>query len=266
VPAVRLRVLTWNLKGGDGLDVAAVVDHIRAVGADVVALQEVQWHQARAIARGLGARSRRWAFKHWPVRTWPEGLAVVGVTVSVSGRGRALSHRWQLWSWRRRIAVIGRLDGTDVAFLDLHLSPHSADELREAEVAVVLAALADHDGPAIVAGDLNDRPDGPIHRRLAAAGLRDAWLAQPHDDGDDDVDGGATNWQGWRPGTTKRPSRRIDYVYVSDGIEVVDADVPTSGGDDDDGLAPFAALSDHLPLSAELAWGSVSGQPISSQG
>ena len=84
---MRLAVLTWNLKGSEAVDTAAVAAHAAAVGADVLVLQEVQWHQARRPP-ATGARSRRWAFKHWPVRTWPEGMAVIGVTLPVRARGR----------------------------------------------------------------------------------------------------------------------------------------------------------------------------------
>ena len=109
VPTATL--VSWNLKGSAGPDVAGVVDHLRAEGADVVALQEVQWHQARRIARGLGARSWRWGFKHWPGNTWPEGMAVIGVTQPARVRSRALSHRWRLWSWRRRIVQVATVLG-----------------------------------------------------------------------------------------------------------------------------------------------------------
>ena len=36
-----LTLVTWNLKGSNGPDLAAVAAHLRAVDADVVALQEV---------------------------------------------------------------------------------------------------------------------------------------------------------------------------------------------------------------------------------
>ena len=81
-------LVSWNLKGSANPDTAAVAEHIRSEGADLVALQEVQWHQARRIARALGATSRRWSFKHFPGRTWPEGMAVIGVTVPVHARTR----------------------------------------------------------------------------------------------------------------------------------------------------------------------------------
>jgi endonuclease/exonuclease/phosphatase family metal-dependent hydrolase len=242
---VRLAVLTWNLKGSGGIDTAAVAGHARAVGADVLVLQEVQWLQARRIARRLGARSARWSFKHWPVRTWPEGMAVVGVTRPVRARGHALTHRWRLWSWRRRILVAGTVAGGPLV-LDLHLSTDTAAsaDRRLVEVAGALRRVDAHAGQVIVAGDLNERPGGAVSRALAEAGLQDAWLASGGD-----PRGGFTNWRGWEPGTTRPPSRRIDYVWVSAGIRAAGVSVPAPG---DPGFASFARLSDHLPLTAVL--------------
>jgi endonuclease/exonuclease/phosphatase family metal-dependent hydrolase len=240
LPAVQLRLVTWNLKGSDGLDVAAVAGHIRAAGADVVALQEVQRRQARDLARALGARSLRWAYKHQPFDTWPEGMAIVGVSRPVTVQVRALTYRWRPWSWRRRIALVGTLDG-GLTLVNLHLSPRGA-HLREAEIGEVLEMVAAAPGPVIVAGDLNERPDGPMHDRLAAAGLRDAW---PPGAGD-----GATNWARWEVGTAAPPDQRIDYVYVSAGVEVTAIAVPASAGT---GLSGFSQLSDHVPVSAVLS-------------
>ena len=108
---MRTTLVSWNLKGSGNPDTAAVAAYLREVGADVVGLQEVQWHQARRIARALGARSCGWGLKHWPVRTWPEGMAVIGVTRQVHVRTRALSSRWRLWSWRRRIVQVATVVG-----------------------------------------------------------------------------------------------------------------------------------------------------------
>ena len=59
-----LTLVSWNLKGSKGVDIRAVVDHIEAMGAGVVVLQEVQRRQARKLARAVGAASCRWGFKH----------------------------------------------------------------------------------------------------------------------------------------------------------------------------------------------------------
>jgi endonuclease/exonuclease/phosphatase family metal-dependent hydrolase len=284
---VRTTLVTWNLKGSAGPDLDGVIDHLRAEGADVVALQEVQWHQARRIARALGARSRGWSFKHWPVRTWPEGMAVIGVTRSLRVRTRALSHPWRLWSWRRRIVQLASIeapgggdgDGGDsggdggerlvavngrgsdgrsgggLTLVNVHLTPHGEATLREVETAAVLALVAGQPGPAVLCGDLNERPAGPVHRRLVEAGMRDAhedaagphpFPAAPGRAGDP----WPTNWPGWERGTTAAPTRRLDYVYLSPGVGVVAVTVPAVG---DPGFERFSHLSDHLPVTAVLA-------------
>ena len=245
---MQLTVVTWNVKGSSGVDTALAARHLRETGADLVALQEVQRHQARRIAKALDAASLHWSFKHWPVVTWPEGMAVIGVTRAVTARGRPLSHRWRPWSWRRRIVVDATLPvdgGRVLRLLDLHLTPDTGSGRREIEVGLVLDGLvSNHDGPVIVAGDLNDRPTGPVSDLLEARGLRDAWLASGGD-----PDGGFTNWHGWEPGTTELPAQRLDYVWVSTGIGVGSASVPAPG---DDGFATFASLSDHLPFSVTV--------------
>jgi endonuclease/exonuclease/phosphatase family metal-dependent hydrolase len=249
---VHLTVLTWNLKGSKGIDFEAVSGHIRGAGADVVLLQEVQWNQARALARSLHPQSHRWHFKHWPLNTWAEGMAVFGMTSEVPSRARALSFPWKVWSWRRRIIVTAYVTRPSqplrpLLLLNLHLSPHSAVELRHAEAVSVLRKVTGYPGPVGVAGDLNESPDGPLHGPMEAAGLQDAWQVRPG--ASEDPYPGYTNWHGWTPGTTRPPNRRIDYVYVSDGAEVTSASVPRPG---DEGFEDFARLSDHLPVSAGL--------------
>jgi endonuclease/exonuclease/phosphatase family metal-dependent hydrolase len=271
VPTATL--VSWNLKGSAGPDVAGVVDHLRAQAADVVALQEVQWHQARRIARGLGARSWRWGFKHWPGNTWPEGMAVIGVTRSARVRSRALSHRWRLWSWRRRIVQVATVDGPGgsdsssdrrgsgaFTLVNVHLTPHREAELRAVETAAVLALTTPDAEPTVVGGDLNERPGGQIHRLLAAGGLRDGWGEGPGADPPPagtgrQVDPWPTNWTGWYRGTPEAPTRQLDYVYVSASVATVTVSAPRAGdaetgaGDD---LVRFATLSDHLPVTAVL--------------
>jgi endonuclease/exonuclease/phosphatase family metal-dependent hydrolase len=244
---VRLTVLTWNLKGSAGVDVERVSGYIRDRGADVVALQELQRHQSQALARALDARSHRWGFKHWPFPTRPEGMAIMGLDRPVSVEVEALTRRWSIWSWRRRIMLLGAFDagGARVLLVNLHLSPHSARQLRDAEVARVAALVGAYAGPSIVIGDLNERPDGPVHDRLAAAGLRDAWPERPGGG----PGGGETNWHGWDPHMPTAPSQRLDYVYVSEQIRVVDVCVPRPG---DEVFDRFVVLSDHLPVTAVL--------------
>jgi endonuclease/exonuclease/phosphatase family metal-dependent hydrolase len=249
VAAVRVTVVTWNLKGSVGVDVQRVSAYVRDQGADVVALQEIQRRQSHDLARALDVRSHRWALKHWPLPTRAEGMAIMGLDRPVSVDVEALTRRWELWNWRRRIMLLGTFAADAVAarvlLLNLHLSPHSAREQRDAEVARVAEVVRGHAGPVIVAGDLNERPDGPVHDRLVAAGLRDAWPERPGGD----PGGGETNWHGWDPQMTTAPSQRLDYVYVSEQIRVLDVRVPKP---DDDVFDQFVVLSDHLPVTAVL--------------
>ena len=249
--------MTWNLKGSDAPDVAAVADHLADTGADLVVLQEVQRRQARAIARRLGAASSRWGFKHWPVRTWAEGMAVIGVTRPARVRTRALSFRFRLWSWQRRIYQRATVDlaptpgvpavHPPLTLVNVHLSPYDRAAMRTAEVGIVATVIGTAPGPIVLAGDLNDDPGADFFARLTAAGLRDAW-----DDAASPGTRPATNWRGWRKGTTKDPKRRLDYVLVSGGVRVVRVDIPRPG---DEGFGRFAGLSDHLPVAATLAIG-----------
>jgi endonuclease/exonuclease/phosphatase family metal-dependent hydrolase len=259
---VELTLLTWNLKGSQGPDTRAVVDHLRDSHADLVALQEVQHHQARAITEGLGAASLRWGFKHWPLRTWPEGMAVIGVTRPARVRTHALSFRFRPWSWRRRIFQIAVVDlgGSTVMLANTHLSPHAQPTARAREVETVLGAVYSVPGPVVVAGDLNDTPDADIFARFRAAGFRDAWTVLHPDGAETD---GATNWRGWRPGTAAAPSQRLDYVLVPQGTGVVQVVVPRHG---EDGFTRFAALSDHLPVAATLVFGPVTTDATAAAG
>jgi endonuclease/exonuclease/phosphatase family metal-dependent hydrolase len=242
-----LTALTWNLKGSKGLDFAPVVAHIRSSGADVAMLQEIQRRQAERLAHLLGAASCQWGFKHWPVRTQPEGMAVIGLTQPVPARTRALTRHWELWSSRRRIVQVGSVavePGERITLANVHLSSGDAEAVRLVEADAILRLIAEQGRPALLAGDLNDGPDSPVLARFAAAGLRDVWAVLRPDDP------GPTNWRGWRPGTPRPPTRRLDYVLVTDGLEPVDVSVPRFGDPD---FAPFASISDHLPVTATVA-------------
>ena len=214
---------------------------MREVGTDVLLLQEVQRGQARRIAKALGARSAHWGLKHWPVRVWAEGMAVLGLTVPVAVRSYPVTRRWEFWSWRRRLIQIGHIDG--VTLVNVHLTPHGPTS--EADRAREVGWLLDHVDRAatvVAAGDFNAQPRDVLFDRLTAVGLRDAWAATYPDD----LTGGLTNWSGRR---NRPPMRRLDYLWVSSGVDVDDVLVPAFGADSFD---RYPALSDHLPVTAEL--------------
>lgn len=249
-PGAVLCLATWNLQGSQGVDVDQAAHRLRELVVpdelDVAVLQEVQRSQARRLARALGWRSRRWAFKHWPVVGAAEGLAVLSRHELARSRVVTLQ-RAVPWSWRRRVALVAELTtpAGPVVVADVHLSPHDLGLRRSTEVARLAGALgafgAGHE--ALVVGDLNDEPGATAHATLLASGFRDAWL---------EVHGnqvpGATNWTAG-PRQGRAPTQRLDYVMVPAGWEVERA---VTGAATDGSWDRWAELSDHLPLVAWL--------------
>ena len=232
-----LRLTTWNLRGRDGPDLGDVADVLREQGADVAALQEIQRRQAAALAEELGW-SFAWRWKHWPVVVPAEGLAVLARGPIGDAEVRALAQPWSFWSSDRRIAV-----GADLAdglrLVDTHLGAGVGDAERSRQARLV-AQFTGPDG--IIAGDLNTDPGSSVIQTFRDAGFRDAW-SEAHTG----ADRGFTNWGGgWR---TEPPTRRLDYVLVGPGLQVLAADVPAFGDPDFD---RYGRLSDHLPLTVTL--------------
>ncbi len=239
---MTITVATWNVHGSARPDLDAVTQRLRAMAADVVALQEVQHRQATAIARALSWTTAHWSFKHFPVVKPPEGLAVLSPHPLEWARTVVLSRWVPLWSHRRRIAQLVRLRvGEDVVGLaNVHLASGSPDD-RLAQARRLLGALP---RGTLVAGDLNTRPGSEVLGAFFAAGLRDAWATLHPGVAEAD---GATHWRPTDP--DDRPSRRIDYVLVPARDHVLAAAVPTAADSD---LAAYRHLSDHLPVVSRL--------------
>jgi endonuclease/exonuclease/phosphatase family metal-dependent hydrolase len=243
--AVATRILTWNVQGRERPDLEAVAAVIADARPDVVALQEVQRGQARALARRLGW-SFVWRFKHWSVVVPPEGLALLAPVPPTDVATVHLVHPFRFWSWRRRIAVRAMVaaGGEPFAVVATHLGAGVGDQERSRQAELAIGALDVGEGPVrpnCVVGDLNARPGSPVLARFAEHGLRDAWdVVRPGEPG-------PTNWRsGRRDGP---PTQRLDYVLVDDGFDVVSAELPEAG---EPGFERYADLSDHLPLSVTL--------------
>ncbi len=243
--AVATRILTWNLQGRRRPDLDVVAGVIADLAPDVVALQEVQRAQARALARRLGW-SVEWRFKHWPLVVPPEGLALLTPAPPGEVARVHLAHRFRFWSWRRRIALAAAVAGPDgpVAVVGAHLGAGVGDEERSRQAALTVAALGARSSGGIggcVAGDLNTRPGSAVLDAYATAGLRDAWAdARPGEPGP----------TGWPRRRDVPPSQRLDYVLVTGDLDVVAADLPSAS---EPGFDRFPALSDHLPLTVTVA-------------
>lgn len=125
--------------------------------------------------------------------------------------------------------------GRGLHLLNTHFD-HRGEVARREGARLIMNRIAalDPPGPVVLTGDLNATPTSPPLHELAS--LIDAW-GTTHPDG---MAGGT--FHGFDGGTD---GRRIDYVLVTPGVRVLDAEVLSMGSD---GRYP----SDHHPVSARL--------------
>ena len=236
-------VVSWNVQGSQGVDVEGVADVLSRVRADVIVIQEIQRRQARRLAKRLGITDLRWVFKHLPLNTWSEGLAVLTPHRLVHTDSFVLRRAW-FWNWRRRVGLAARIERGDDVFgvINVHLSPHDAGDERRREAHLVVERARSEPDLPLIAGDFNDLPGGPGYQVFTGSGWSDAWLI-------DKLDGidGPTNWtSGARRG--RAPTQRLDFVFSPTAWTVADARVLAEPDLHD----WFADRSDHVPLLAEV--------------
>jgi len=231
-------VMSYNTLGLNQ-DAPAVVAAIRASGADVVALQELNPVVAEAIRRELASE--------YPYQ-------VLDPQPGVTGMGTLSRYPMQLtdyvlpglWFGTPQVLTLD-LDGTLVALLNFHvLAGRSAVDARERAARSVLDFVAAHPGPVIATMDLNATDLSAAYRLLSTA-LIDSWReagwglghtfpgppfysASP--DGGDQATP-AVPLPTWL--------LRIDYVFHSPHFTATAAQV-----------GPWDGVSDHQPVVAQL--------------
>lgn len=220
--------MTFNIRGGLGMDnrrsVPRIAAVIQAADPDLVGLQEVHCRLPasgmanqpaelacltglRAVFRpslslGFGAYGNLWLTRREPRR---------------SGRRRLPGNREP----RVMVWLELSLDGVPVRAAVTHLGLGVEERPRQAER--LAAWVRENDGPTLLIGDLNTRPDSEELATLLATGLRHAVPPEPPTYPAD------------------APRCRIDYLLVSRHWTVTRGEVlPT-------------LASDHLPLVADLA-------------
>lgn len=223
--------MTWNLQGSAGLDVDACAAAIRVEAPDVVALQEIQRHQAAALARALSMRYS-WALKHYPFTRliwWrAEGMAIMTPHLLDAPGHSELSDDRPLRTWRRRIAqwaLVGRADREMVMIYNLHLSPHDDPGARRTEaqrVNDIVSSIGDDPAP-IVAGDFNDEGDPTIIDALPGVEHLVPADTNPAD----------------------APVQLLDHVLLPVTATQVAVTVPAGGSE-------WASISDHVPVTVRF--------------
>lgn len=137
----------------------------------------------------------------------------------------ALEPRGAMWS-------LVDMEGAGVSLVNTHMGLNRHERLLQAERLSGDRWLkkALNGGPVVFCGDLNCTPLSGPYRRIARV-LRDAQRILP----------------GFRPRPTWPslfPMARLDYIFISPGLDVVDIEVPKA--------ERIRNASDHLPVIARL--------------
>jgi endonuclease/exonuclease/phosphatase family metal-dependent hydrolase len=235
-----VRVLVYNIHAGKdaaGADnLARVAELVRATGADIALLQEVDRLTSRSGGVDQPAELARRTGLH----------AAFGRTLDYQGGeyGIAILSRWPIagnallplpiappqqragGSYEPRgalVAAIARAPGDTLRVIDTHLDA-SADDRYRVQEASRLRAIADSvrrlGGALLVGGDFNATPESAVQRSLHAAGWRDAWPACGEGAGE-----GFTF-------PAARPVKRIDYLFLFEGARCRSARVLDSEASD----------------------------------
>jgi len=248
VDGPALRVVSFNLRNARAMDgwnswplrrraTAAV---LRELDPDVAGLQEAYGCQERYLLRALRrytsvseGRAGEGRGERGPVLVKPTALRVLGSRTHWYGDQPEVAGTALPGASFPRIATLVELEhratGWRFGVVNTHLDERvPANRARSAEQ---LLGWLRPDLPWLVIGDLNATPGEEAVRRLLDGGLR---LAVP-----DGLGGTTHRWKGGTAG------RRIDYVFASDGWEVLGGGV--------DHTRPGGRLpSDHWPIWADV--------------
>ena len=216
------------------IDLAQTASAIRDLKLDICGLNEVRnqenvaglCHQAKEIARELGyyyafgkaINHRGGEYGNALVSRYPIlSTKVIPIVVPAEERIEG-----QAYEDRALLCAEILVDGQKITVLVSHFGLN-ADEMEKA-VAVVRDVAAGCDTPLMLMGDLNFKPDSPFYDALCGI-FRDT---------------AAIGEDPFHTFPSQKPDRKIDYVFISDAWETVDAYVPN------------VQYSDHRPYVTEL--------------
>lgn len=230
-----LKMMSWNLQGSQRPDIFKIANKIKQLQPDVLAIQEIQKHQARALSQRLGY-SHVWAFKHngygplLPRRA--EGMALMSrLPLSNSGK-TTLSSGYGRFTYRRRIAMWATINihGQIATIFNTHLASDDVDNEGAVQAQLlreIINSYSDH--LAYIAGDFNDHQRPDIVKILNGDQNHDAWTYASSRSRN-----GLTN-------PTKNPYQRLDHILVPRTHTIARVEVPDTD-------QSWIELSDHLPV------------------
>jgi endonuclease/exonuclease/phosphatase family metal-dependent hydrolase len=229
--------MTYNIHHGEGLDgkvdLERIARLIRAEGADIVALQEVDQGVARTARRDFPAELAR----------------LTGFTCIFSNNhtfqggqyGNAILSRFPVKRWknlhyrmlrpgeqRGLLQAVLDVHGRELVFMSTHINYLTDDAERWSNVEEIEAVARQYSGtPIILGGDFNDVPGSRVYQRINQT-FDDTWVRAGQGDG--------------FTGPAEAPGKRIDYLWFSRGGSLTPLNVRVVQSD----------ASDHLPVVAEF--------------
>lgn len=244
--SLRLRLMTYNVHGGVGVDRKLDLDRIAAVirreQPDVVALQELDVgrlrsggvDQARHIAERLGMASHFHAafrvqeeeYGDALLSPLPMRLVRAGSLPRPAGSPKVIERRGAQW------VAVALPDGRELQVINTHLGLVPLEQRGQVDALLGPEWTGDPafaQGPSVLLGDFNATSRYAAYRRLAAR-LKDAqksFAAEPV-----------------RTFPARLPMLRIDHVFTAGAVTALDAWAPNTA------LARIA--SDHLPLCVDV--------------
>ncbi|WP_406295829.1 endonuclease/exonuclease/phosphatase family protein [Embleya sp. NBC_00888] len=225
----EIRVMSYNVRSLRD-DREALVRIVRHCAPDLLCVQEAprflrRRHAVARFARECGLV----VITGGGTAAGP--LLLGGLRVSVRRANDVLLPRTPGLHQRGMATAVVEAGGAEFAVASTHLSLDAAERLEQAEL--VLRRLAglgvEH---RVLAGDFNESAGRPAWDRLAEE-LQDGYATAPN----------GSEFTSPR----RDPGRRLDGVFVSQGIEVLGCGVP-----DDVTDADYTAASDHRPVLADL--------------
>jgi len=236
--------MTWNLQGSQRPDITKVADKIQQFQPDIIAIQEIQKHQARTLSQRLGW-SYVWAFKHngygplLPRRA--EGMAIMSRLPLFNTGRTTLSSGYGRFTYRRRIAMWAdiNLNKHTITLVNTHLASDDVGN-EGSNQARTLRTLIDgwqqrhqQQRHVLIAGDFNDHQRPDIVSILNAENNHDAWTNSTSRSRN-----GLTN-------PTKTPYQRLDHILAPRTHTIARVEVPYTD-------QSWIELSDHLPVIATI--------------
>lgn len=241
-----IRVITFNMWGGNPMQ-AELTAWLRSQNADIVLLQEVPLGYERKHIADMGSIYPYFYRQQTPGRWWTNAVLSKFPITTITD----LDSDNQSPSTRQRLVL--ELSGRQIALYSIHLtftkraprirtktwsilnSITSYDEShRNQEIDCLLSELSCETLPYIMAGDFNMSAQSVKYQELAAR-MYDSFREAGHGLGGTWPNGGVLNLPRFVP-----PLLRIDYIWHSDHLRAITANVGPDIG------------SDHHPVIVEL--------------